>query len=288
MLMTKIYCLFKQKPEEISGFADFEKRLKKSGIEIEVIDVRTYESYRIKNFFSKNSVLVTDSRIDADIPTVGFLTDENKHLPGYKYLFESFEGMTADYFRMAYARYYKIPLVILETERLLVREIKLDDLDCLYEIYEEPSITEYMEDLYPNKEDEIEFTKSYIENMYAFYGYGMWIVIEKESSRIIGRAGLGNRELDGEMYLELGYVIAKSCQNRGYATEVSKAIIEYAGRELGGDRIISLIKPGNKQSIRVAQKLGFKEIAEVTCDGEQYLEYLLEPDKQTIRVQVHI
>ena len=296
-MLKKIYCLFKAEPEEISGFADFVKELEKSGILLEVILLERLAGASEQVAFlnrvreRKDAVLVTDTELRCElltelcaacgnsgdvIPVAGFLCQGNGNSLSYKYVFESFEGITADYFAMVYCRIYGLPLDILETKRLKVREMILGDIDRLYEIYAEPSITEYMEGLYPDRQEEIEFSKSYIENMYGFYGYGLWMVIEKSSDRIIGRAGLSNREVDGEVCLELGYVIAKESQRQGYATEVSQAILEYAKDELGAIKVIALMKPENEASVRTARKLGFKEVCEVTLGEESYLEYCID------------
>lgn len=75
-------------------------------------------------------------------------------------------------------------------------------------MYAEPGMTDYMEGLY-EYEEELEYQKAYIENMYRFYGYGMWLVFEKKTGTLIGRAGVEHREeLNGDM--ELGYAIRTS------------------------------------------------------------------------------
>lgn len=303
-MLRKIYCLFSVEPGEISGFADFEKELEERSVKLEVLNENILSEFVKEQLLSKKMqktgdfVLITDMELadvffnvetgDGDdseiarklmeiVPVAGFLNENNGSSLSYKYLFESFEGMTPDYFVMVYSRFYGLSLEILETERLRVREMTLDDIERLYEIYAEPSITEYMEGLYPDKKDELEFSKSYIENMYGFYGYGLWMVIEKESGRIIGRAGLSNREIDGEVYLELGYVIAKENQRQGYATEVCSAILEYAKSELGAMQVIALMKPENEASIRTAKKLGFRKVCEVTLGAEdKYLKFCKE------------
>jgi len=285
-MLKKIYCIFRTEPETISGFADFVKELEKSNILSEVFSMKKFtdpaEQVAFLNRVSerKDAVIVTDTEFHikvADImPIAGFLCQNNGNSLSYKYVFESFEGMVADYFVMVYSRFYGLPLDILETKRLKVREMTLDDIDRLYEIYAEPSITEYMEGLYPDRQDEFEFSKSYIENMYGFFGYGLWMVIEKSSGRIVGRAGLSNREVNGENCLELGYIIAKESQRQGYATEVCSAILDYVRNELGVMEVIALMKSGNIASIRTAEKLGFEEVCEVMLGEEIYLEYCIE------------
>lgn len=286
-MLEKIYCLFKSEPEEISGFDGFEREFEawSENVKLEVLGREMLlEPAGMEEFFNgmkseKNALLITDTELDAGefMPVAGLLDESNGNSLSCKYVFESFEGITIDYFVMVYSRFYSLPLEILETERLRVREMTLDDIDRLYEIYDEPSVTEYMEKIYPDKKEKADFFKSYIENMYGFYGYGLWMVIEKSSGIIIGMAGFSNREVDGEVYLEIGYVITGQKQRQGYATEVSFAILDYAKNELGATRVMAFISPENKASIKTAKKLGFREVCEAESKVKaECLEFCIE------------
>ena len=171
-------------------------------------------------------------------------------------IIQGFEEITTDFLVKMYERHNHIPWTILSTDRLLLREITVSDVDRLYEIYSEPSITEYTENLFDDKQEEIEYTKDYIKNVYEFAGYGMWLVIEKATGLIIGRAGLSNRE--GFDDAELGYIIEKDKQRMGYAYEICQGIINYAKNELLMNSINCFIKPGNVASKGLVNKLGFK------------------------------
>ncbi len=207
-------------------------------------------------------------------PVLGYQPADSEYLP-YQYIFEDFESLDYDYLDMVYRRYHKIPLDILETERLKVREITVEDSDRLYEIYSDSSIAEYMEGFSPERETGLEFIQSYIDNMYAFYGYGLWGVCEKETGRLIGRAGISNREFYGRIFHELGYIIAKDCRQKGYATEACRAIIEYARTELAAEVLICLIEPKNLVSKRLALKLGFEYNCAVTVGGKPLELYVI-------------
>ncbi len=134
----------------------------------------------------------------------------------------------------------------------------LDDLDALYEIYSDPEITRYMENLYDDRSKEEEFSRNYIKSMYQFYGYGIWIVCLKENDRVIGRAGISNRKIDGEISLEIGYLIDTRFQNHGYATEIIKGIFRFAKERLYINELRCAINHDNHISIRLAEKLGFE------------------------------
>lgn len=128
----------------------------------------------------------------------------------------------------------------------------------MYEIYSYPEITRYMENLYEDRAKEEEFTQNYIKCMYQFYGYGIWVVCLKENNRIIGRAGISNRTIDGELSLEIGYLIDTRYQNRGYATEIIDGILRFAKERLFIDEIRCAVNHGNHVSIHLAEKSGFE------------------------------
>ena len=145
-------------------------------------------------------------------------------------------------------RYNHIPWDIGETDRCLIRELSLSDLPALYELYDKPGMTDFVEPLY-DYETELEYQKAYIENMYGFYEYGMWLVFSRKTGKLIGRAGLEHDEL--------GYMIAPEFQNQGYATEVCRFIIDYARKNTEFEELYCRIDERNTASVRLAKKLGF-------------------------------
>ena len=129
-------------------------------------------------------------------------------------------------------------------------------MDSLYDIYKEESITQYMEGLFENPDEEREYITNYRKYVYAFYEYGMWIIEEKATGKIIGRAGIDPRGEENE----LGYVIGVPWQKQGYAYEVCMGILHYAQTEMEGcEKIISKVQPENTPSIRLLEKLGFEK-----------------------------
>ena len=167
--------------------------------------------------------------------------------------------------RRSIADMWGIPWDILTTERCLVRETSVEDLDAFYEIYAEPSVTQYTEGLYPERAQEEAWLKDYMENMYYFYNYGVWTICDKATGQIIGRAGFSNRE--GYEDPELGFVIGVPWQRQGYATEVCRALLKYGKVELGFERVQMLVMPGNETSLHLAENLGFQRLDQVTWKG---------------------
>lgn len=168
---------------------------------------------------------------------------------------EDFDIQTQTYLEHVLCRFYGRPCHILDTERCSVREITPADVDRLYEIYADPQITKYMENLYENREDEIAYTEEYIRCHYGFYDFGMWIVEDRETGLVIGRAGFDMRQ--GYEDPELGFMICTEYQNKGYATEVCRALLSYGKEKLGFEQIGSFTDPSNQASVRLLLKLGF-------------------------------
>lgn len=188
---------------------------------------------------------------------------------GACYAIEKLEETDYESLNMAYRRLAGLPWDILETDRLWVRETMVEDVDSFYQIYEEPSITAYMEDLFPDRDEEIAYTKDYIEKVYTFYGYGMWTILKKDSGEVIGRAGISWRE--GYELPELGFVIGVPWQGQGYAFEVCVSILAYAREELQMERVQVLVQPGNEKSLKLCERLGFIFSGKTELDGVGHL-----------------
>lgn len=189
-------------------------------------------------------------------------------------LVEGFEEVDFYFLERMYQRFHQLPWTVIETERCYLREETLEDLDDLYELYRPEEITRYLDGLYEDRKKEEEYTKAYIENMYRFYGYGLWLVIEKATGKLIGRAGLSLLEVEEEVCLEMGYLIGLERQNQGYATEVCEGIIKYAKEALEADKIYCLIQQENTISVHLAEKLGFIWDKSVISGGKEMQRYL--------------
>ncbi len=172
-----------------------------------------------------------------------------------------------DYFNLIYMRAHNIPLLIACTERTIIREMTADDLPAMYELYSDEAVAKWVEPLY-EYEKELEFTKAYIENVYSFYGYGLWLVFDRKTGELIGRAGISVREIDGEKRCELGYIIRGDRQRQGIGFEVCTAVIEYAADCLMIDELWLCIEKDNIASAGLGKKLGFTLYGSSVCDGK--------------------
>lgn len=176
--------------------------------------------------------------------------------------------LESEYVERVYRRLKGLPWYITETGRCLIRETTVEDVEDFYRIYSHPSITKYMEDLYPEVEQEKEYVREYIEKVYSFYGFGVWTVVEKVSGQVIGRAGLSYREGYGDP--ELGFIIGVPWQGRGYAKEVCRAVLSYARTALEFTRVQALVETENAASLHLCGQLGFYHESTVTLNGKVY------------------
>ncbi len=230
---------------------------------------------------SAETLFVTDSALwqkrlwERKLPVIIYLHEDNRKESFMlaEYAIERIEEIEYESLELAYLRLTGQPWTILETERCIIRETTTDDVDSFYEIYREPSITEYMEGLYEDRDAEVAYVHDYIRNVYRFYGYGMWTILEKKNGKIIGRAGLSWRE--GYDLPELGFVIGVPWQRQGYAYEVCLAILAYGREELGFSSFQALIAEGNEKSRRLCEKLGFAYQETVETGGMEYMRMVL-------------
>lgn len=167
------------------------------------------------------------------------------------------------------------PVIILETERLLLRKLTLDDLDALYALYRDPEIRQYFPEgtlTYEQTREELEWI---IEVYYGKHGFGLWATIYKETGEFIGRCGLLPWNIEGRAEVEVAYLLDKRFWGRGLATEAARGIIQYAFNELRMTRLICLPEPENAGSVNVAQKAGMTLEREIILDGTPALVFAI-------------
>ncbi len=191
-----------------------------------------------------------------------------------KYAMMNPRELDAEYFELIYRRLKRLSWDILETDRCLLRESTAADVPAFFRIYQEPMITEHMENLFPTREEETAYIEDYIDKVYSFYDFGVWTVLEKATGQVIGRAGLSYRE--GFEEPELGFVIGVPWQGQGIAYEICRAILDYGSRVLEFDRVQAFVEPGNEPSIALCGKLGFRERERVFLDGKEHIRFYRE------------
>src|SRR5258706_5625767 len=131
--------------------------------------------------------------------------------------------------------------VILETPRLLLRELVADDLDFMAAMLGDAEVMRF----FPQTEDRAG-AAAHIQRQlerYAAWGYGPWLVVAKQTSQPVGRVGLLRQVVDGAPQVEVGYMIHRPFWRQGFAFEAASSCRDYAFRTLGQDRVISLVRP---------------------------------------------
>jgi ribosomal-protein-alanine N-acetyltransferase len=164
--------------------------------------------------------------------------------------------------------------MIIETARLLLRPMEAGDCLDLLMTFGDPKVMAAF-GVEPFGEPEMRRWIARNLEHQARYGYGLFSVIHKADVILIGDCGLEHREVGGAAELELGYDIRSTYWNRGLATEAATAVRNYALQILEGPRLISLIRPGNAASMRVAEKIGMHRTAEILQDQTRYWVYAL-------------
>ncbi|HEY8680325.1 MAG TPA: GNAT family N-acetyltransferase [Candidatus Dormibacteraeota bacterium] len=143
---------------------------------------------------------------------------------------------------------------LLETERLLLRQFLETDVDLYARICADPEVMRYIGDGSTLTREETWRSVAGALGHWVLRGYGLYAVEEKATGTFIGRIGLINPE--GWPGLEAGWLLGRQQWGRGYATEGAKAVVRMAYESVAATHLISLIRPDNLASIRVAEKLG--------------------------------
>ncbi len=186
---------------------------------------------------------------------------------GAEYLCSDVFKAEFKYFDEVWHRFNDLPMTILKTKRLILRETVEADVDSFYEMYKDPRITEFTEGLYDNPEEEKEYVRQYREKVYKVSIFGIYTVIRKKDGAIIGRVGTTIR--DGFDEVEVGFVIGTAYQRKGYAFEAMKAILKRMDG-FGEKKRFALVMPGNISSQKLLTKLSFAKVDEITVGGIRY------------------
>lgn len=159
-------------------------------------------------------------------------------------------------------------IVITETRRLIMGKFTKDDAGLLFRLTGDKRVMRY----FPGtlSDHETKQMLATILNQYEQYGYCFWKLLLKTPRKFIGIAGLLHQEIDGIPETEIAYRVMPEYWNNGYATEAAQACKEYAEQVLKKKKLISLIRPDNIASKRVAQKLGARKVKRTVFQGIEH------------------
>jgi RimJ/RimL family protein N-acetyltransferase len=155
---------------------------------------------------------------------------------------------------------------VLETERLVLREVEQADAPFMLELLNSPGFLENIGDRGVRDEDQGRaFIEDRIRASYRDHGFGMWLIEERAGAARVGLAGLVKR--DGLDVPDVGYAFTPTVWGRGYAQEVAAAVVDHARRNLGLQRLAAITTPENFASMAVLRKIGFTLQGMITLPG---------------------
>ena len=157
-------------------------------------------------------------------------------------------------------------MTIASTKRTVLRRFSEGDVAPMFAVFGDPDVMRF-----GDGPQSVDWVRRWIEQAlerYGLCGFGPWAVILRESDKAIGYCGLFRfDDINGQPEVELGYRIAKKYWDRGLATETAMAVRDISFEQFGLKRLISLIDPDNRRSIRVAEKVGMVHTADVMLPG---------------------
>jgi [ribosomal protein S5]-alanine N-acetyltransferase len=146
---------------------------------------------------------------------------------------------------------------VIETERLTLRKVTINDAPFMLRLLNEPS---FIENIGDKKVRTLDDARTYIINgplaSYEKFGFGLLVVEIKNADVPIGICGLLKR--DTLEHIDIGYALLPEFWSKGYAVEAAAAVLEYATTSLGSPKVLAITNPENDASIRVLEKLGFE------------------------------
>lgn len=186
---------------------------------------------------------------------------------------EGYADLDETYVEHLKCRFFGHPVIIGRSSRVLLRELKMSDLEAIYGFWEEeqnPVLTAFVKN---TPEETKEHLQAYITCMYPLYDYGLWAVERICDGRMIGICGLGRVAVDGAECTDLGYYICPKCRNLGFASESIEIVLDYVKNYLEISVICAIIKEENRISKEILRKFGFEYRKTYEESGEKHSIY---------------
>lgn len=162
-------------------------------------------------------------------------------------------------------------MLTLQTDRLLLRMFRQEDLEPYAPICADPEVMRYLGEGKPLTRGEAWRQMAMILGHWQLRGFGLWAVEERATGTLIGRIGFFQPE--GWPGFELGWMLRRESWGKGYATEGARRALAHAFTAMERPHVISLIRPDNAPSIRVAERLGERLEGRVDLFGHEALVY---------------
>jgi RimJ/RimL family protein N-acetyltransferase len=158
-------------------------------------------------------------------------------------------------------------VIVLETDRLVLRHLTLNDAPFIVELLNEPSFLRFIGDRRVRSQQD---ARQYILNgpiaSYKKNGFGLWLAFLKETGDPIGICGLLKRDTLQDP--DVGFAFLPAYWRQGYAFESASAVLKYGCESLGMKRIVAITSPDNAASIGALEKMGMKFEGIIRLDGD--------------------
>ncbi len=146
------------------------------------------------------------------------------------------------------------------TARLRIRPYQDSDFPFVYLLQSDEEIMRYIRPATKDAEVIRERTKVWLKYAAENPGYGVWILESKEDGALVGYGVVRHVEFQPGREIEIGYTTTKECWGKGYATEATLGLIQYANETLGIHEFVAYTDEANIASNRVLEKCGFKRV----------------------------
>lgn len=167
-------------------------------------------------------------------------------------------------------------MFVLETDRVILRRLRMDDLNDLAALYADPDVRRYFPEGTLSRDETA-------RELAWFAGggdpehpqLGLWATIDKESNSFIGRCGIIPWTIDGQVEAEVAYLLAPAHWRRGLGTEICKALVAYGFGTLKLPRLVAFIDPQNVASVGTAMKAGLRFERNLVLEGSPCAVYAI-------------
>lgn len=201
-----------------------------------------------------------ESLLASGLTTVVYDKNLGSGLPyGFDLIVDSFEDIDIDFLIRLFKHKNKIPCLIAETKRTIIRELCAQDIDEVVKISREEHILKFVEDGRVPEEEQKEKLLAYIDNIYSFYDYGIWGIFDRADGCLIGLISLDLLTDTEEAEYETGFFIRKERLGQGFAKEAIEMVVNYAKNKLSASELIAITDYENVPARALLEKCGFTE-----------------------------
>ena len=167
----------------------------------------------------------------------------------------------------------------IETERLILREILLTDIDGMFELDSDPDVHKYLGNQPVTDKEQLVNVINFIRQQYIDNGIGRWAIINKKTNDFIGWTGLKfvtDLTNNHKNYYDLGYRLIKKYWGKGIATETAIATLKYAFEQLQAEEVYAMADCNNEGSNKILEKVGLNFIEKFDLEGIEHNWYKIE------------